>query len=93
MNDLTTTPLTKSTGWRSMNSAPTDGTRVLLRCQLKAINGEAYQSVHIGQWTTSDRYWGVEDCDWFDDAGYYFVPNGWLSLPSVNECQLIEPVD
>jgi hypothetical protein len=79
-------------GWRSIDTAPQDGTRVLLRCldwenaPMNADRSMLMKIVKIGQWTTSDKYWGCEDFHcWYDDSGYSLESDGWLPLPDVDE--------
>ena len=78
----------QSIDWRPMDTAPKDGRRILLKCldwkNLPADRSESGNPiVKIGQWTSTDKYWGCEDLDWCGDHGNFLEPNGWLPLPPV----------
>lgn len=81
-------------GWRPMVTAPTDGTRVMLRCLDGATMGHhsAHRSVSIGHWDKHEVF-GVLSPDWYCDADYLLEPDGWLPLPDVNESQPIKIKD
>jgi hypothetical protein len=72
-------------GWRSMDTAPQDGTRVLLRClDGDAKDRSASKSVSIGHWDKHEVF-GVPSPDWYNDAGHFLEPDGWLPLPPVDD--------
>ncbi|MGL5065191.1 MAG: hypothetical protein ACRC62_34915 [Microcoleus sp.] len=78
-----TTILEPRREWHPIDTAPTDGTRVLLRC----LDGEpddrsAHRSVSIGRWDRHEVF-GVPSPDWYDDSGSYLEPDGWMPLPAV----------
>lgn len=64
-----------------MATAPTDGTRVLLRCLDRVVR--------IGRWCSQEVF-GLSCNDWHSDSGTFLEADGWLPLPDVDECQPIE---
>jgi len=70
--------------WRSIDTAPKNGVRILLKC----LNGTGAESigpshfVTIGQWTKPDSF-AVSEPDWYCDSGYWLDPDGWSPLPGV----------
>jgi len=62
--------------WRTIETAPKDGTWILLMGESGYIN-RPYR-VHVGNWGERDWWMQSEDCSFEDDGG---PPTHWMPLP------------
>lgn len=70
--------------WKTIDSAPKDGTVVLLFCP-KSWDSEG---VRVGWWCTSPAEHNFDDSGWYDDesashdvSDLYGEPTHWMPLP------------
>ena len=65
------------TGWRTMDSAPKDGTRI--------IGSNDDETVYVCAWFFDDPGEGYEDGDWLEYGTDVVRPTRWMPLPEGEE--------
>ena len=74
------TDMRERAGWRTMGSAPKDGTRVLLKVRVRQYLGDETEAVAVGYWldnsATKPPWQG-----WATDMGPTPRAYGWMPLP------------
>jgi hypothetical protein len=75
----------RDSGWQSMESAPKDGTEVLLftHQEVDDFCDEAFDAIQIGYWDEGNY---VSDPMWSCEAGWFLqkigTPLAWMPLPA-----------
>ncbi len=79
LNDAYTKGAQSAAQWLPMESAPKDGTRILIRHVALG-----HPPVYIGHWVDTPHYdsWEVAECAPDDATRFIEHPTGWMPLPS-----------
>ena len=76
----------QSNNWQPIETAPKDGTEILL-CQATDADGDPMSdeswgiSVQVAAWWEGERNWIVY-CSMVRDPSLHFTPTHWMPLPS-----------
>ena len=69
------------TAWKTMESAPKDGTEILLLARFQIYGGDDTISGVVGAWNEHVQQWRLSPE--FLDNGEYLIPSHWAQIPEL----------
>ena len=69
------------TAWKTMESAPKDGTEILLVARFQIYGGDGTISRVVGAWNEHVQQWRLSPE--FLDNGEYLIPSHWAQIPEL----------